>query len=205
MEKFFEPGETLTGTESNVQLHQPECPTLHSTFNLHNDAASLLDPLLSLGDIPTGLERIRSSAAAAAAAAAAARSPIPEDAAPEALPPGFKPFPQHWSALDLEYLRRKGAFSIPKAGLRLEIIRCYIENFHPYMPLLDLEDLLQISNFSISRSSRGQYSFLLFQCVMFAGISFVDEQLVQDSERRSVKATRRIFYQRARVSFQSTG
>ncbi|KAK5064319.1 hypothetical protein LTR84_000152 [Exophiala bonariae] len=195
VEKFFETRETSTRTESNVKLPEAARPSRPSSFNLHNDAASLLDPLFSLGDIPTGLERIRSSVTA--------RIPKSDDAAPKEFPAVFKPFPNHWSPLDLEYLHRKGALSMPQARLRLEIIRCYAEYLHPYMPLLDLDELLQMVDLSMNDGSRPRYSFLLFQCVMFAGISFVDEQLVQESEHKSIKAARRLFYEKARLLYDA--
>lgn len=195
MERPFGYGEPVaqgTPIESSTKVSEPLRQTLPPSFKLHNNAADILSPLLSLGDIPTGLERLRS--------VAAVPSPISDNSAYEELPPVFTPFPTHWSPLDLEYLHRKGALSIPPTRLRVEIIRCYLEYFHPYMPLLDVEELLQIIDPSISRPNPRKYSFLLFQCVMFAGIAFVDEELVQELEGKSVKATRRMFYQKIRVS-----
>lgn len=190
---YGEPVAQGAPTESNAKVSEPSFQGLPPSFKLHNNAADILNPLLSLGDVPIGLERLRS--------AAAAPSPISENSAFEELPAVFKAFPTHWSPLDLEYLHRKGALTIPSTRLRLEIIRCYLEYFHPYMPLLDVEELLQIVDPSISHPNRRKYSFLLFQCIMFAGIAFVNEELVQEVEGMSVKAARRMFYQKIRVSY----
>lgn len=160
-------------------------------FDLHNNAAAILNPMLSLGDIPTGLERLKFSAAAP--------SPVSETAANEGLPPFFKPFPKHCTPLDLEYLRCKGALSIPHVSLRLEIIRCYVEYLHPYMPVLDVEDLLQTFDPTLDPPRKRKYSLLLFQSIMFAAVGFVDEKLVEETENKSLKVVRKSFYQKARV------
>jgi hypothetical protein len=151
--------------------------------------------MVSLGDLPTGLERLRSSAAAP--------SPVSDAAAHEEPPAFFKPFPNHCTPLDLEYLHRKGALIIPQVPLRLEIIRCYIEYLHPYMPLLDVEELLQTFDPTINPPRQRRYSFLLFQCIMFAAVAFVDESLVEEMEHKNLKAVRKTFYQKARVRCSS--
>lgn len=146
--------------------------------------------MVSLGDLPTGLERLRSSAAA--------RSPVSEAGAQEELPAFFKPL-NNCTPLDLEYLHRKGALKIPQVPLRLEIIRCYIEYLHPYMPMLDVEELLRTFDPTIDPPIQQRYSFLLFQCIMFAAVAFVEESLVEETEQKSLKAVRKTFYQKARV------
>jgi len=69
------------------------------------------------------------------------------------------------------------------------------------MPVLDMEELLQIFDPALNSPSKRNYSLLLFQSIMFAAVAFVDEKLVEETENRSLKAVRRSFYQKARVCY----
>jgi hypothetical protein len=147
--------------------------------------------MVSLGDVPPGLELLQS--------AVAPLTPPPEDGSREEMPAWFRPFPKHLSAEDVEYARSKGAFKIPSSGVRNEIIRCYVEYMHPYMPLLDATELLQLACPATDAPTMPKYSLLLFQCVMFAAAAFVDEAIVQEAGYDSLKTMRKAFYQKTRV------
>lgn len=109
--------------------------------------------------------------------------------------------PDRWMAEDIEYLQKKGALQIPNTELRNALLCCYSLYIHPYMPLLDLGDLLE----PVWRNdgTKGTISLLLFQAVMFAATAFVDIESLQRSGFDSRRQARRAFFQKARVGDQS--
>lgn len=112
------------------------------------------------------------------------------------LPNYIRRLPQRLQAEDLNYLQAKGALTIPDRTLRDELLKAYIHYVHPYMPLLDLEEFLQI----LARNDGTHYvSLLLFQAVMFAGTAFVDMEALRNAGYNNRKSARKIFFQRARV------
>lgn len=114
------------------------------------------------------------------------------------LPSYIKPLPRHITSRDLVYLADKGAFTIPDDALRDEILRAYVALVYPFMPTLDLEDFLGPI---LCGSQRGSISLLLFQAVMFAGVSFVDEGILRSYGYRSKKAARKDLYRRVRLLY----
>lgn len=112
------------------------------------------------------------------------------------LPAYLKPLPARIGADEVMYLSRKGALAIPPLPLRNALLRCFIEFVHPYMPLLDIQDLID----SVDRNDgTGQVSLLLFQAIMFSGIAMVDFKLLKAAGYFSRREARREFFQKARV------
>jgi hypothetical protein len=68
---------------------------------------------------------------------------------------------------DVEYLTRKGAFTLPEEPLRGELLKSHFNFVHPYMPLLNRKEFLK--SVGSEAGSMGKVSLLLFQAVMFAG------------------------------------
>lgn len=118
-------------------------------------------------------------------------------AAPE-LPLFIKPLPAKIGPDDVAYLEKKGALTLPKATLRSEMLRAFIEYVHPYMPLLDLHDFL--TKIDRPDGSAGKVSLILFQAVMFAGSGFVDMQYLRAAGYVTRKEARKDFFQKTRVS-----
>lgn len=112
------------------------------------------------------------------------------------LPDYIRRLPQRLQPEDFQYLQAKGALTIPDRALRDELLKAYIHYVHPYMPLLDLEEFLQI----LARNDGIHHvSLLLFQAVMFAGTAFVDMDALRKAGYNNRKTARKIFFQRARV------
>lgn len=112
------------------------------------------------------------------------------------LPPFICPLPKTIAEDDLEFLERKGAFVMPEAELRDEILRSYVSTLHPFMPILDIRAFLTaVAN----NSTGGQISLLLFQAVMFAGLAALDPQLIQCMGFTNTKHARRVFFARVRL------
>ncbi|KAH8690839.1 putative C6 transcription factor [Talaromyces proteolyticus] len=114
------------------------------------------------------------------------------------LPDYIRGLPQRLQRDDVEYLSAKGALTIPDTTLRNELLKAYIHYVHPYMPLLDLEEFLQV----IARNDGiHRMSLLLFQAVMFAGTAFVDNEHLVNAGYSSRKVARKVFFQRARLLY----
>jgi hypothetical protein len=112
--------------------------------------------------------------------------------------PGFiRTFPSTFGPDDLSYLAKKGALTIPPPALRAALLRCFVENIHPYMPLLDVHELIHTVDTNDSTSA---VSLLLFQAIMFAGVASVDMAYLQTAGYTNRRAARRDFFQKTRVS-----
>lgn len=114
----------------------------------------------------------------------------------------LKPLPARISPEDLEFLRFRGAVSIPESGLRDELLRCYIQWVHSFMPVLNLQEFLRCV---AENDPEGNVSILLFQAVMFVGTAFVDLKHLQDAGYSTRKSARNAFYTRLRVCLSSRG
>lgn len=114
------------------------------------------------------------------------------------LPDYLKPLPQRMTSVDIDYLFAKGALSLPEIPVRNALLRSYLEYVHPYMPLIEVHELLQIIDDGTGQS--GRISLLLFQAIMFAGTAFVDMDELRAAGYSSRKSARKAFFQKARVS-----
>jgi len=115
------------------------------------------------------------------------------------LPAYLKPLPPRMTSVDIDYLFAKGALSLPDTPVRNALLRAYCEFVHPYMPLLELHNVLEIMNDSTGES--GKISLLLFQAIMFAGTAFVDMSYLAAAGYTNRKAARKAFFQKARVLY----
>lgn len=93
---------------------------------------------------------------------------------PGAVPPFIKPTPTRIPPEDLEYLTKKGALALPAEPLRSELLKSHFDFVHPYMPLLNRREFLDIV--TSEDGSKGKVSLLLFQAVMFTGSAVCSSQ-----------------------------
>lgn len=110
----------------------------------------------------------------------------------------LKPLPARILPEDLEFLRFRGALSIPESGLRNELLRSYTQWVHSFMPILNLQELLRCV---AENDPNGNISVILFQAVMFVGTAFVDLKHLQDAGYSTRKDARNAFFTRLRVGF----
>lgn len=108
----------------------------------------------------------------------------------------LKPLPDCIAPEDVEFLRFRGALSIPESGLRNELLRSYIQWVHSFMPVLNLQELLRCV---AENDPNGNVSVLLFQAIMFVGTAFVDLQHLLDAGYATRKDARSAFFTRLRV------
>lgn len=114
------------------------------------------------------------------------------------LPPWVKPLPDRIGQDEIAYLQHKGALSIPEPALQNALLQAYVEYVHPYMPLLELFDFLNVIH--AGHGQDGQISLLLYQAVLFAGSAFVKRSVLNQAGYPVRKVARKMFFQRARVS-----
>lgn len=65
---------------------------------------------------------------------------------------------------DVNYLRMKGAFTLPPARIRDELLRCYFHYVHPFAPILDASEF-------ITEYEKGRRSLLLLWSMFIAAAS----------------------------------
>lgn len=117
---------------------------------------------------------------------------------PPMLPAYIKPLPGHFSSDDITYLQNKGVLTIPNTKLRNELIRCYAEFVHPYMPLIDLHEFIGIID---RNEGTSQLSLLLFQSVMFASVATVDMCHLSNAGYATRRDARREFFNKTRLLY----
>lgn len=83
------------------------------------------------------------------------------------LPAFVKPTPVRIPAEDIEYLTKRGALTLPSEPLRSELLNSHFNFVHPFMPLLNRREFLDIV--TCEDGSKGKVSLLLLQAVMFTG------------------------------------
>ena len=112
------------------------------------------------------------------------------------LPPYIRPPSREFSADDIEFLHRRGAFSIPDDELRDQLLRAFVLYVYPYLPMVDLQSLLS----AIEGNGSTTISLLLFQSVMFAGTAFVDQQFLCQAGFADRRSARLYFYNKIKAS-----
>jgi len=113
--------------------------------------------------------------------------------------PNFIPsLPNRILAEDLDYLRKKGAFLIPETNVRDELLRCYVQYVHPYLPLLDLDEFLAAIQKDDGSSTT---SLLLFQAALFAATAYIDMRYLHAQGYDTRQAARKAFFSRVKLLY----
>ena len=97
---------------------------------------------------------------------------------------------------ELEYLKSRGALSVPDTPLRDQLFLSFVLYVHPFLPVLNLQDFLS----AIEGQSGSGVSLILFQAVMFAGTAFVDGQALLDAGFEDRAAARAYFFGKIKAS-----
>ncbi|PHH72384.1 hypothetical protein CDD82_5996 [Ophiocordyceps australis] len=115
------------------------------------------------------------------------------------LPPFVRPLPPKIAPEDVGYLDAKGALTLPCLPLQSALLQAYIEYVHPYMPLMNIHEFLDVVGHP--DGINGQISLLLYQAIMFAATAFVDIKLLRDAGFATRKAARKAFFQKTRLLY----
>ncbi|KAH8817222.1 fungal-specific transcription factor domain-containing protein [Xylogone sp. PMI_703] len=99
---------------------------------------------------------------------------------------------------DIQFLTVKGALWMPTWELRDALLCSYLDFVHPFLPILDLSQILEMfKEQNTCRTSR--VSILLFQAVIFAASAFVEEKLLTKNGFTNRRIARREMYQRIKL------
>lgn len=119
---------------------------------------------------------------------------------PHSLPSFIKPIPKRMDKDDIEYLQAKGVLEIPNPPFLSALLRCFAEYVYPYMPVVNIHELLEVVAQSNGANQSQGISLLLFQAVISASIGFLDDRLLKLAGFQSRKEARRVYFHRTRVS-----
>jgi len=144
------------------------------------------------------LQRLGRRSASIAEAAPLVPSLLSPVTPSNSLPVYVKSLPARLTPDDVLYLERKGALTIPPDPIRNELLRCYVEFVHPFMPLLDIHDFVG----TIDHPDGSQtISLLLFQAVMFAAVATVDMKHLKLLGYENRRDARRDFFAKTRILY----
>lgn len=87
------------------------------------------------------------------------------------------------------------ALVVPNKKLRNEL-RIYVQFVHPLLPFVDLNDLLEAIN---RNNGSAQISLTVFHAMMFAAAAFVDIAILRAEGYGTRKATRKSYFEKAKV------
>lgn len=96
---------------------------------------------------------------------------------------------EKWCLFDTRHFSKK----------RASPLRHYLEFVHPYMPLIDPYDFLQIID--QGNGDNGKISLILFQAVMFAGAAFIDRSWLEAAGYAARREARKSYYQKGKVCY----
>lgn len=125
-------------------------------------------------------------------------SPASADSQGQSLPCYVHCLPAHLKPIDLEYLAKKGALTMPDDELQCELFRKYIQYVHPFMPILDLATFLSPI---VRRDGTSQVSLLVLQAVMFTSVALVDLDYLTARGYSNRRSARREFFERVRLLY----
>ncbi|KAK3360012.1 N-terminal binuclear Zn cluster-containing protein [Lasiosphaeria hispida] len=116
------------------------------------------------------------------------------------LPPFIHDASPNFDADFTDVLLRKGALILPSDQLQSALLRSYVEFVHPYMPLLELNDFLDAIN--DKTGSSGRVNLILYQAVMFAGSSFVEERYLTEAGFENRRVARKALFLKAKLLYE---
>ncbi|KAM0512121.1 hypothetical protein ACHAPE_009169 [Trichoderma viride] len=98
---------------------------------------------------------------------------------------------------ELEYMRLQGVFSKLPDDVCDELVRCYFQHVHFFLPIIDAPAFL---NEYCSNGSRN-VSLLLYWSMLLAAANFVDTDVLQKAGFASRKAMKTAMYERAKCLY----
>ena len=160
---------------------------IHSGQNLHDLV------VIKASQIPNGTTNCSRSLTTA--------TPIPLDTFNPVghLPSFIQPPSAQLPASHLAFLHAEGALNLPSFEIQQSLVEAYAEFAYPYMPVVHLQDLLDIL-YGTSVAEKASISLLLYQAILFSGCAFVDEkQLIKLTGGPCRKSARMEFARRVTV------
>jgi hypothetical protein len=115
------------------------------------------------------------------------------------IPPYISQLPTSLLEEDSLYLHTKGALTVPVTPLRDALLQCFVEYVYPFLPLINLEELLSIVQ--QGDGENGHISLLVFQAVMLAGAGFIDMRYLKSAGYQTRREALRTLFQKVKVRF----
>ncbi len=116
------------------------------------------------------------------------------------LPAFIKPPPEKMDSDDVKILMDKEVFVLPPESLQMVLLGSFIEFVYPFMPVVDLPDLLR--DVLSGGGGRRRVSLFLYYAIMFAGATFVDAERLKRVGLASRMAARKALFRKAQVGFR---
>jgi hypothetical protein len=98
---------------------------------------------------------------------------------------------------DIAYLQAREALTVPGELQRKALLTAYTEFIHGTTPILDLNNLLLC--IETDGAEGGRCSLMLFQAIMFIGVTFLDMKQVQMAGYLSKKDMEKAYFRKAKV------
>ncbi|KAI8658079.1 Zn(2)-C6 fungal-type domain-containing protein [Fusarium keratoplasticum] len=98
---------------------------------------------------------------------------------------------------DLEYLQRKGAFALPEARIRDDLVRTYFRYVHPSLPIVDAQEFLT----KYESASLDKIGLHLLWSMYLAASNFADEDVVQRAGYSNRKEMKRSIFRIAKALY----
>lgn len=117
------------------------------------------------------------------------------------LPSYLRPPSPDMDPEDVEYLSKKGAFTIPAPDLRDACLRSYFQYVQPCFPVLDMKRVQ--ASINQSGPNPEKLSLLLFQAMIFVGSSWVDVRLLRKLGFLTRHAARKALHRKVRLLYDS--
>jgi hypothetical protein len=112
------------------------------------------------------------------------------------LPTYIRPASHELESGDMDFMRSRGALSIPHDTLRDQLLLAFALYVYPQLPVVNFQDVCD----SIEGKSSCKISLLLFQAIMFSGTAFVDLQALIDAGFENRLGARAYFFRKIKVS-----
>ncbi|CAH0020569.1 unnamed protein product [Clonostachys rhizophaga] len=115
------------------------------------------------------------------------------------LPWFIRPLHQGINADDLDFLLSKGALSLPSQALQLALVRAYVDNIYPHIPVIDLSHFLECITATDHVAPR--VSLLLYQAILAAGTACVRIEDLKEEGFQTRKSARKSFLEKVRLLY----
>ena len=98
---------------------------------------------------------------------------------------------------DLHYLQIKGCFQLPSQEICIALVDCYFEHVHPTFPIINSRAFSE----KYVRGGLDEINLLLVWSMFSVAASYIDDQILQETEFDTRKAMKACFVQRAKLLF----
>jgi hypothetical protein len=96
----------------------------------------------------------------------------------------------------IDFLRWRGALTLPEKRISDRLVLTYFEDFHPAFPIFDRAQFALLY-------TKDEVSMLVLQAIYFVSVTLCDESLLHEAGFANRFTARQVFYQRARSLYDT--